>query len=127
VTTVYSVSAVITGTGYAIKPLLSYIVFKLILEQPGYVREVPIPSEFFYDVTASPAYEITYLVMLGAIYLRVCLCVSQLKSLKTVLDHFTNRLELTRTFSVAAAASQHISTFYANLLMETRKSSSKNT
>jgi hypothetical protein len=85
VTTAYSVCAVITGTGYAIKPLLSYIVFKLILEQP-YVREVPIPSEFFFDVTASPAYELTYFMMIGAIYLRVCLCVSQLESIKTVLD-----------------------------------------
>jgi hypothetical protein len=76
VSTAYLVCAVITGTGYIIKPPINFIFHHLILQQP-YTAEMPTVSEFLYDISKSPAFELTYFVSTCAVFTRVLISVSQ--------------------------------------------------
>jgi hypothetical protein len=65
VSTAYFMSVSITGIGYIFRPLITFIVYKLILHQP-YVLEIPMRSEFFYNISKSPQFELSYLVCIFA-------------------------------------------------------------
>jgi hypothetical protein len=71
----YLISAACTGTGYVLRPLVTFIVFKLMLHQ-SYIAEMPLKTEFLYDISKSPAYELTYLLLICAVSVSVVMSVS---------------------------------------------------
>jgi hypothetical protein len=84
----YLVSAASTGSGYVVRPLIAFVVYHLILHQPYVFAAMPTGSEFFYDISKSPAYELTYFVCSSSIFLRVLMSVSQLKSQMSIQSLF---------------------------------------
>jgi hypothetical protein len=83
ISTFYLISGASAGIFYNVRPLFNFIVFTLILHQP-FVSEMPMKSEFFYDISKSPAYELTYLAFAFVTFKIAITSVSliQLKSIK---------------------------------------------
>jgi hypothetical protein len=72
----YSSIVSFVGSLYAIQPLVKMIVNTLILRKP-FVPEMATKSEFFFDVSKSPAFEISFFMCTCRVYATIVFSVSQ--------------------------------------------------
>jgi hypothetical protein len=80
VTISYSSIVLFVGSLYAVQPVLNMIVNALILRKP-FAPEMVIKSEFFYDVSKSPAFEFSFFMCTCRVYATIMFSVSQFNSL----------------------------------------------
>lgn len=71
----YLVSGSLTGLSYCVRPLIANLINGFVYDSE-YSYEMPMKASFLYDITKSPAYEITYASYCYAVYLTVLLSVS---------------------------------------------------
>jgi 7tm Odorant receptor len=106
--------------------------FVRFLQGQATVREMPWKSAYPYDATLTPAYELSYLNLVCVTYFAIFTFVSQnhckvLEWIKVKIFFLFHRHRLILYFSAHVSTFAHTLTFCANLLTETRRSSSKGT
>ena len=73
--TFYFLSVIITGISYCVKPI-GLNVINLAIYNASMNYDMPMQSAFLYDITKSPAYEITYTIFCYATYVTALINVS---------------------------------------------------
>lgn len=79
ISTVYLIATIGTGLGYCAVPLISNFV-RVFIYGTGFIPQMPFKSAFFYDVSMSPAYEVTFFIYCLATYAVIFISVSQVNS-----------------------------------------------